>query len=270
RLAQAALDRAYQDLERQVEARTADLKAAQAELVQAAKLAMIGQVAAGVTHELNQPLTALRALADNARLLLDQGRKAEVSQNLSHIAGLVDRMAKISGQLRNFSRRSEGPAQPVPLPGAVQEALALLDRRLKEARVEVAVEVPEVTVAFDPVRLQQVLVNLIRNAEDATAGLGSPRIAITATPALLDQRSAVRVAVADNGPGLDPAVRDRLFDPFVTTKPGGQGLGLGLAISLAITQEYGGQLEARDGADGGAVFLLTLPLVPVEHNDPSI
>ncbi|MEC4590803.1 MULTISPECIES: sensor histidine kinase [Nitrospirillum] len=274
RLAKAALDRAYQDLERQVEARTADLRDAQAELVQAAKLAMIGQVAAGVTHELNQPLTALRALADNARLLLDQGRQAEVSQNLTHIAGLVDRMAKISSQLRNFSRRSEGPAQPVALPGAVQEALALLDRRLKEARVQVTVDVPEVTVAFDPVRLQQVLVNLIRNAEDATAGVAEPRIAITAVPALLDQRAAVRVTVADNGPGLDPAVRDRLFDPFVTTKPGGQGLGLGLAISLAITQEYGGQLEARDGdaRDGentGAVFLLTLPLTSVERDDPT-
>jgi two-component system C4-dicarboxylate transport sensor histidine kinase DctB len=134
----------------------------------------------------------------------------------------------------------------------------------------VAVDVPEVVVAFDPVRLQQVLVNLIRNAEDATAGVDDPRITITAAAALLDQRAAVRVAVADNGPGLAPAVRDRLFDPFVTTKPGGQGLGLGLAISLAITQEYGGQLEARDGADGGAVFLLTLPLIPVEHDDPSI
>ncbi|MDE1150740.1 MAG: ATP-binding protein [Azospirillaceae bacterium] len=267
RLAQVALDRAYQDLERQVEARTADLKAAQAELVQAAKLAMIGQVAAGVTHELNQPLTALRALADNARLLLDQGRTEEVSQNLAFIAGLVDRMAKISSQLRNFSRRSEGPAQPVPLAAAIQEALALLDRRLKESRVTVTVDVPDVAVAFDPVRLQQVLVNLIRNAEDATAGTGSPRITVTAAAMLLDQRPAVRVAVADNGPGLDPAVRDRLFDPFVTTKPGGQGLGLGLAISLAITQEYGGQLEARDGPDGGAVFLLTLPVIDTDRDD---
>lgn len=275
--AQAALERAYGDLEHKVAERTADLeaakgrlereveqrtqaeqelRAAQNDLVQAAKMAVLGQMAAGVTHELNQPLTALRGLADNAAQLLDQGRESEARENLTFIAQLVDRMSKITAQLRGFSRRGDGAPSPVPVATAVREALALVERRFANERIIVDVDVPsDIKVAFEPVRLQQVLVNLLRNAADAVKGMPDPFIEIalqrTSRPGL------VALVVRDNGPGIPDTVRGRIFDPFFTTKPAGEGLGLGLAISLAIARDYGGTLEASS-LPTGAEFILTL------------
>lgn len=275
----AALERARLDLERKVVERTADLstantrlereveqrrrteadlRAAQNELVQAAKLAALGQMAAGVTHELSQPLTALRGLADNCRALMDRGRDADVRDNLAFIADLVDRMAKITGQLRGFSRRSDGPLQPVPLAASVRDAVALVERRLADDDVTLDLGLPPggLTVGFEPVRLQQVLVNLLRNAADAMRGRAGARIWLTAAQ-MAD--GTVRLQVADNGPGIPPDIMPRLFEPFFTTKPAGEGLGLGLAISQAIAREYGVQLSAGDRPGGGACFTLKFP-----------
>lgn len=305
----AALEQASADLERNVAERTADLsnanarleqeveqrrrterelRDAQNELVQAAKLAALGQMAAGVTHELNQPLTALRGTAENCRALLDRGREDDVRDNLAFIADLVDRMAKITGQLRGFSRRSDGPPQPASLAAAVRDALALMNGRLTDQGVVVTTDFPvsssggppasgataedSIIVGFEPVRLQQILVNLLRNAADALNGRADARIWVTATAdnaengghdaggnAGCRNEGGARLTVADNGPGVPPHVAPRLFEPFFTTKPAGEGLGLGLAISQVIAREYGAQLVADARPGGGARFTLTFP-----------
>ncbi len=270
--ARTALEQAHQGLERKVEERTADLvtanrelRDAQAELVQAAKMAVLGQMAAGITHELNQPLTAMRSLAENASTLIANGSVGEVKENLRLIARLVDRMGKITGQLRDFSRKSPGDAQPVALNSAIAEALALLDRRIQEQRVRIVQDLPSAPtwVLFDPIRLQQVLVNLVRNALDALREKDEGG-AIEITASAEDDR--IHLAVADNGPGIPHEALPHVFDPFFTTKPAGVGLGLGLGVSLAIAREYGAALEAANGKSG-ARFTLSLERCKSQEGD---
>lgn len=281
----AALEQAHLDLERKVHERTADLsaanrrlesevdqrrqteqelRAAQNELVQTAKMAVLGQMAAGVTHELNQPLTALRGLADNTVELLNRGRAAEVRENMGFIVRLVDRMTTITAQLRGFSRRSDGEAQPVALAPTVREALALVERRLVSDAIAVDLGLPPDTllVLFDAVRLQQIIVNLLRNAADALRGRSDARIWMT----VIVKGGLVEVSVADNGPGIEADILPRLFDPFFTTKPAGEGLGLGLAISQAIARDYSARLTAANRPGGGAIFTLTLPAFASHEN----
>lgn len=263
--AQHALERAHADLERQVEMRTADLRNAQTELVQAAKMAVLGQMAAGVTHELNQPLTAMRSLAENARRFLEQQNAAQADRNLQLIAQLVERMGRITGQLRNFSRKSQGDAQPVALAAAVADALTLLEQRIhaEGVVVELAPALAAAVVRFDPLRLQQILINLLRNALDALTATPQPAIEI----GVRDEGERLVLTIADNGPGIDAAVLPRVFDPFFTTKPAGEGLGLGLAVSLAIARDYGAQLEALAPAGAGARFELRLTPAATPHKD---
>lgn len=279
--AREALQRAHDELERKVKERTADLsaanqqlqdeigeriraertlRAAQDELVQAGKLAAIGQMSTGMTHELNQPLTALRTLSANAERFLDMGDTETARANLSRIADLVDRMGRITSQLRNFARKSRGLVTPVPLYHAMDNALDLLDARLEQAGVEVVRSGPaEEPVAFcDAHRLDQVLVNLIGNAMDAMAGQEHPRIELMWEC----HDDMVCLHVRDYGPGLSEEALSRLFEPFFTTKATGEGLGLGLTISDGIVRDFGGNLRGANHPEGGAVFSLELPLAP--------
>ncbi|MFG1379223.1 ATP-binding protein [Xanthobacter autotrophicus] len=275
--ARTALEAAQRELEAKVAARTADLtaangklageieerrraeadlRAAQDELVQAAKMATLGQMAAGITHELNQPLTALRGLADNAGKLLEQGREEEAQANLGRITAMVDRLGKITGQLRAFARKSSSQTVPVDVAAAVAESLAILAPRIRVAGIGVATDLDAMatTVRFEPIRLSQVVVNLVGNALDAVKG--HPR----AWVGLSTRREGGRIvlSVEDNGPGLPEATLPRIFDPFFTTKPAGEGLGLGLPISLAIAREFGATLTARARAGGGLRFDLVI------------
>ena len=267
---------AQRELEAKVAARTKDLSAAnrelagaieehrrtQDELVQAAKMATLGQMAAGVTHELNQPLAALRGLADNAGKLMEQGREAEAQANLVRILALVDRLRKITGQLRGFARRSTAEKVAVDLAAAVAESLAILQPRIRASGAQVTTELDAgaTRVAFEPIRLSQVLVNLVGNALDAVRGRPSAAVAVRA------RRHGARVvlSVEDNGPGLPEPSLARIFDPFFTTKPPGEGLGLGLPISLAIAREFGATLQPRPRPEGGLAFDLTLEAVEEE------
>ncbi len=262
--AREALQRAHDELERKVAERTADLvaadqrlRSAQDELVQAGKLAVIGQLSAGVAHELNQPLAALRTLSGNAVKFLERGDLATARGNLERIGALVEGMGRITGQLKAFARRSTGQARPVELRGVLDNALFLLDGRLKRAGVRVGLQEPPggAVVQCDPNRLEQVLVNLIGNAADAMeAGPGKAlEIRVTAGG------GRVVIRVRDQGPGLSPAVRDHLFEPFFTTKDTGSGLGLGLPISAGIVRDFGGTLQGANHEDGGAVFTVELP-----------
>ena len=226
------------------------------ELVQAGRLAVLGQIAASVAHEVNQPVAAIRTFAESGTLLLDRGDAGAARANLSTIAGLTDRIGAITRGLKAFARKTPGTAGPVPLGAAIDGALLLVGYRLTQQAVALEVELadPDLAVQAELVRLEQVFVNLLQNALEALGERegGAIRIAAAAHP---DRPQTVEVTVADNGPGLPQAVMDALFIPFTTTKP--QGLGLGLVIAHDIVVEFGGTLAARN--QGGAVFILTLP-----------
>ncbi len=254
--AREALQRAHDDLERKVDERTRTLKAAQDELVHAGKLAVIGQMSAGLAHELNQPLAALQTLSDNTVKLLERGRMGEATSNLTLIGELVARMGSLTSELKSFARRSTGKLRPVPVNRVMDNALLILDRRLTRGGVkpDITIEPSDVAVMADANRLEQILVNLVANAIDALDGVDAPRLGLSASK----DGDRVRIAVSDNGPGLSAEVRARLFEPFFTTKESGGGLGLGLAISAGIARELGGSLTAEESRDGGATFVLDL------------
>ncbi|MFG1396856.1 sensor histidine kinase [Roseixanthobacter pseudopolyaromaticivorans] len=226
------------------------------DLVQASKLAVLGQIAASVAHEVNQPVAAIRTFAENSAVFLDRGDASAARANLSTIAALTDRIGAITGELRAFARKAEGRLEPVPLRAAIDGALLLVGHRLTQQAVgiDVAIDADDLRVTAERVRLEQVFVNLLQNALDALAGQTDGTIRIHAE-AGADQ---VRIEVADNGPGLPPNVMEALFMPFTTTKA--QGLGLGLVISHDIVVEFGGTLAVENRH--GAVFTLTLPRAP--------
>ncbi|MFS2078932.1 ATP-binding protein [Telluria sp. Tellsp131] len=274
------LQRAYDQLENLVADRTASLeqitrelrdenavrrqaeeqlRKAQSELVQAGKMAVLGQLSAGITHELNQPLTALRTMADNARVLIERGRHADASANLATISQLVERMGQLTGQLRQFARKSDTRPSAVPVADAVTAALFLVERRIAQERVgfRMATHPRDLYALCDSNRLQQVLVNLFSNALDAMemAGSVSRQLVVEAGR----EGARVLISVTDSGPGIPEDVRAHLFEPFFTTKPQGKGLGLGLAISEQIVRESGGRLRAESPPEGGARFIIDLP-----------
>jgi two-component system C4-dicarboxylate transport sensor histidine kinase DctB len=276
--ARLALQLAADDLERQIGMRTAELLAAnqsietkytkleeaqsllratQNELIQAGKLAMLGQMAAGMTHELNQPLTAIRAFADNALTFFDRGQTERARENLAHISAASVRMGAIIGQMKEFARKSDAPMAAVDLAQAVQSSLHLLQHDIDRSQCAMHVEVqPGVLVLGDALRIEQVLINLLRNAIDAAEASSKKSVQIV----LLPQTNFALLRIRDSGSGLPDAVVARLFEPFFTTKPPGKGLGLGLAISSSIVQAMNGHLTAQNCADGGAQFELQLPL----------
>jgi two-component system C4-dicarboxylate transport sensor histidine kinase DctB len=259
--AREALQRAHDELELKVEERTRTLKAAQDELVHAGKLAVIGQMSAGLAHELNQPLAALHTLSDNAATFLKRGFPKEAEGNLALISELVTHMGTLTSQLKSFARKSSGALRPVPVRRAIENALFFADRRLTKLGLIPAISVipDDLAVLADANRLEQILVNLIGNALDALEGTEAPVLTLSART----EGDRVIIEVADNGPGMPGDVLARLFEPFFTTKEQGGGLGLGLAISAGIARDFGGTLTAHNAEEegrGGAVFRLDLPV----------
>ena len=285
-----ALVEASQRLEERIAARTHDLVAAnqdlelryrqvrdaqqllrdtQTELIQAGKLGMLGQMAAGVTHELNQPLTAMQVFADNAAAFVERGELAAARENLGHISDACARMGALVGQLKTFARKSQGVPGPVDLALSIENAARLLRNDIEQrgAQLEIRIARP-VRVVGDAIRVEQVLINLMRNALDAVGAGAVRRIRVS-----LDAGTCATVRIADTGPGIPPDVREHLFEPFFTTKPSGAGLGLGLAISSSIVQAMDGALEVARAPEGGAEFILTLPLLettPAEATAPGV
>jgi len=255
--AREALQRAHDELERKVEERTRTLKEAQDELVHAGKLAVIGQMSAGLAHELNQPLAALHTLSDNAVKFMQRGLLEDAESNLTLISELVTHMGALTSQLKSFARKSTGAPRPVEVRHSMENALFFLDRRLSQRaiRPEIDVEPSDLAVLADANRLEQILVNLLANAIDAVEGIEMPRLRLSARR----DGERVRIEVRDNGPGFGDSVHARLFEPFFTTKDSGGGLGLGLAISAGIARDFGGSLSAVSLDGGGALFVLDLP-----------
>jgi two-component system C4-dicarboxylate transport sensor histidine kinase DctB len=239
------------------------LRAAQDELVQAAKLAVLGQLAAGITHELAQPLGAMRTLSGNAVEFMKRGKLDVVEQNLGIIARLADQMGRIITPLKTFARKSPAIPAATDIAHAIGSAMFLLDQRLQRAHIQVHNDCePGTVIAWcDQNRLEQVLINLIRNAADAMNEAPQRELFIQAR---YNDQGQIELSIADSGCGLAEDTLDRLFEPFYTTKPAGEGLGLGLAISRDIVREFGGELQADNRPEGGARFTLILPPPPKE------
>jgi two-component system sensor histidine kinase AauS len=277
--AREALQQANNELERKIAERTEHLRAsnerlkgqirerrqaedtlrrAQDELVQAGKLAAIGQMSTSIAHELNQPLAALRTLSGNTVRFLERGALDTASANLRTINDLVDRMGRITASLRAFARRGDDKGQAL-LSKAVEAALQLLAGRLENFSLDMHQDFVDAQLMIDQTRLEQILVNLIGNALDAMSAQPLPELWLEGS--LVDGR--YRLLVRDNGHGIDDEARKHLFEPFFTTKPGEQGLGLGLTLSASLAAAAGGSLGAEHPTTGGTAFVLCLPLVPV-------
>jgi len=232
------------------------LRKAQDALIHAGKMAVLGQMSAGITHELNQPLAALRTLSDNARLLLANDRRDDVQKNLTLISQLTERMGKITGQLKSFARKTPLQLGRVSVRRALGNVQALLEQRLRSEQIVLMQDLAadDVEVWAEANRLEQVLVNLIVNALDAIKGASLRRVEVV----VRERAGRVSIAVRDTGSGIAADFLPRLFEPFATTKEPGAGLGLGLAISTGIVVEFGGSLVAANLPGGGAEFTIDL------------
>ncbi|WP_296263458.1 sensor histidine kinase [Pseudomonas sp. UBA6562] len=275
--AREALQEANNQLERRITERTADLRAsnerlkgqirerrhaeqtlrqAQDELVQAGKLAAIGQMSTSIAHELNQPLAALRTLSGNTVRFLERGAMDVASTNLRTMNDLIDRMGRITASLRSFARRGDDSGQ-ASLCKAVDACQQLLAARLSSSGLRVHRDFDEQRLAIDQTRLEQILANLISNALDATADRERPTLWLEGEL----QGDKYRLQVRDNGHGIDAETRKHLFEPFFTTKPGEHGLGLGLTLSASLAAAAKGSLSVEHPSEGGSAFVLLLPLV---------
>lgn len=265
---------ANQKLEYQVMARTAELQAeiaqrieteqtlrvTQDELVQAAKLAVLGQMSASISHELNNPLAAIRSFAENGKLFLHKEKYERTEDNLTRISALTDRMANISQQLRSFAKKTSGNelAQTHLLP-VIASAKELMKPAFKSARVTLNTKLIEqdVEVQINTIQLEQVLVNLLTNAIEATKGQENKQVHLSIEKDI--QAELVWIYVDDNGTGLGEFTFSQLCEPFLTTKQ--NGLGLGLSISQQILAGMNGILSAQNREQGGARFSICLPLI---------
>ena len=254
----ASLARMTQDLSKEIDVRRQaeqQLQITQNELFQAGKLAVLGQMSASITHELNQPLTALRTMSDNAVLLFERGRLDDVRNNLKTISQVVARMGTITGKLKGFARKSNAELGPVSIHTSISNALVLVERRIQLDQVtfQLRIDKADIYALCDSNRLEQVLLNLMTNALDSMAGCAVRELVLEVS----SKPGRVLIRVADSGPGLSDEARKRLFEPFYTSKPQGEGLGLGLAISEQIIRDFGGSLRAEQ-ASAGACFVIEL------------
>lgn len=232
------------------------LRKAQTELVQSTKLAAIGQMSAALAHEYNQPLAAIRSYADNAQLFLARKKTAQVSDNLSRIGAMVDRMATLSKTLKSFARKPRIDLADVQLEQVLQDSLLLIQPKAKAAGMKIVCrpDRPGRLVRAGPVRLAQVFVNLISNAIDSNTLSGADEITIDWQA----DDTTTTIRVCDRGPGISADDVHSIFDPFFTTKEVGEGLGLGLSIAYNIVQDFGGKLSAGGREGGGATFTVVL------------
>ncbi|WP_438282206.1 sensor histidine kinase [Pseudomonas alabamensis] len=278
-----------QELEKRVVARTADLEGlnarlkeevlereqaqqdlvrAQDELVQAGKLSVLGTMSASISHELNQPLAAIRSYAENAEILLDHQRLDDARGNLKLIGELTGRMASIIAHLRAFARRDRHAPESVALQPALDDALALLAKRRRAMAVELIRDLPDAPlwVQAGETRLRQVLGNLLANALDALTEKANPR-RLWISAERRDEH--VYLYIRDNGPGFTRQALEQAKEPFFTTKTRTQGLGLGLAICDSLMRALGGELLLANHPEGGALLTLQLRVAKPGASLPS-
>ena len=233
-----------------------NLQVAEQTLAQSSKLAALGEMSAAVSHELNQPLAAMKTYLAGAKLLLQRKRLDEALSSFQRIDDLIGRMSAITRQLKSYARKGGEDLVPVDVRMALNGALAIMEPQLKLRQISLSKTMPNspVMILGDQLRFEQVVVNLLRNALDATSTVVAPEIELF----LLGGETAT-LTVRDNGDGISDL--DNLFEPFFTTKKPGDGVGLGLAISSGIITDLGGRLVARNSDAAGAVFEVTLPIL---------
>ena len=224
-------------------------------LAQSSKLAALGEMSAAVSHELNQPLAAMKTYLAGARLLLRRNRPDEALSSFGRIDDLIERMGAITRQLKSYARKGAETFAPVNMGDALASALSMMEPQLRHRQVQIIQTLPDqpVLAMGDRMRIEQVMVNLLRNALDATKSVKNPEVEI-----ILAAGDTATLTVRDNGDGIEDL--ESLFEPFYTTKQPGDGVGLGLAISSGIVNDHGGRLIARNGRRGGAVFEMQLPI----------
>ncbi|EKO3978968.1 sensor histidine kinase [Vibrio fluvialis] len=252
--AEIALQTANQELQHRVEERTAELKSAQQELIDASKMAALGRMSSAITHELNQPLTGLRTLLSSNELLLARGETQLAQANMKLVHTLIDRMANMTTQLKSFAFNRPETLTPVSIPDALQELLRVHQARLDrvDVRVRMSSELP--LVRGEEQRLRQVLGNLITNALDAMQDQPEAKLIISASA----EAGKVMIRVRDNGCGIDVDKLTTIFEPFQTSKKMGEGLGLGLSITANSVRDMQGTIRAVNNPEGGMTFEVTL------------
>ena len=236
-----------------------ELRNTQDELIQASKLAALGKISAGIAHELNQPLAAIRAYAHNGAVLIDRERNDEARDNFDRISAMTKRMGDITTHLKTFARRPSTETETVNLRTTVTNALSLFQDRIAKEGVAVELKFPrsDLLATGEDIRMEQVVINLLANAVDAMAESALKELRVVGRR----RGGRVMLDIADTGCGIGKADLARIFDPFFTTKEQGRGLGLGLSISHKIVRDFGGTIRARSSAGKGAVFTLSFPAV---------
>jgi len=235
----------------------AALRQAQNELMQSAKLASIGQMSAALSHEYNQPIAAIRAYADNAQAFLDKDRQDAARDNLTRISSMTERMAKLSKTLKSFARKPGTSMRDVSVPSLIKESITLIEPHARDKKVDIAVaNIPaDLTVRGGSLRLSQVLVNLLSNGIDAAENSAEKQVRLSVS----HDPDNVIFTVEDSGDGITEKDKESIFDPFVTQKDVGEGLGLGLSIAYNIVHDFGGEIEIGASQLGGAAFYVKLP-----------
>jgi C4-dicarboxylate-specific signal transduction histidine kinase len=253
----------------EMQRREQELREKQEQLVQAGKLATLGELTAGVAHELNNPLNNTGLFVGNAIDLIELGAtdNERAVGELRHAMQQVRKATEIISHLRTFGRAAPATREPILLRQVIERALSLLQEQLRLREVEVTLDLgpEEPVVVGNPIQLEQVFINLLTNARDAVADTSRKAIRISGSVV----SGAVEVAVADTGYGIPPELERRIFDPFFTTKEVGKGMGLGLSITYGIIKEHGGTISVVSSPGEGAAFLIHLPLAPAATEETS-
>src|SRR5437868_1222819 len=251
----------------EIQRREKELRDKQEQLVQAGKLATLGELTTGVAHELNNPLNNIGLFVGNAVDLIELAvtEKEQIVGELQHAMQQVSKATEIISHLRTFGRAAPVSREPISLREVIERALSLMREQLRLREIEVTIELgPEDPVVVgNAIQLEQVFINLLTNARDAVAESPRKQVRIAAATG----GGAVEVTLADSGHGIPPGLERRIFDPFFTTKEVGKGTGLGLSITYGIINEHGGTISVVSPPGEGATFLIHLPLAPPDPEE---
>lgn len=251
---------------KELETANRELKEATLQLVQAEKLTALGELTAGVAHELNQPLNGIKIISQSILRDIEKDRFEEkyIGQDLTDIVNLVNRMAEIINHMRIFTRRTEGMIEEtIDINTVVEGPFKLLGQQLKNSNIEVIMELaPDpLKIKGDPIRLEQVIMNLITNAKGGLESSGKENMRLEIKTYQADEGQDAVVEVKDNGGGIPEDIQEKIFQPFFTTKEPGKGTGLGLSVSSKIIEEHKGRMELESEVGEGTTFRVILPVI---------